>query len=379
MGEGNLLAGTGPANAPGVGRWRDLGFVLPYGLTLLPWAAGALAARGWHADACAWLTLFVIFGVLPLLDRLLGLDPANLDALQAKAAEERRYFRIMTMLALPAWLAVLAWSAWQFASLPLGAGGELGWILSTGILGGVLAINPAHELIHKATRLERTIGGILLTCVGYHGFKIEHIRGHHVHVATPDDASSARLGESAYRFVPRALVRNVRKAWQFEAARLRRAGRSPFSLRNEMTCWTLLWLALLAAFTAWLGIAGAVFFVAQGLAAAATLEVINYVEHYGLSRREIAPGRYERVTHLHSWNASQRLSNWLLFNLQRHSDHHAHAWRRYQTLLHHDDSPQLPAGYATMFVLALVPPLWRHVMDPCARRAAEIRDTAAPA
>ena len=98
--------------------------------------------------------------------------------------------------------------------------------------------------------------------------------------------------------------------------------------------------------------------------AAATLEVINYVEHYGLERRLIAPGRYERVTHRHSWNAPQRYTNWLLFNLQRHSDHHAVARRRYQVLRHHDDSPQLPAGYATMFVLALVPPLWRRVMNP---------------
>jgi alkane 1-monooxygenase len=106
------------------------------------------------------------------------------------------------------------------------------------------------------------------------------------------------------------------------------------------------------------------FFLAQGVIAAATLEVINYVEHYGLERRLIAPGRYERVTHRHSWNAPQRYTNWLLFNLQRHSDHHAVARRRYQVLRHHDDSPQLPAGYATMFVLALVPPLWRRVMNP---------------
>jgi len=259
----------------------------------------------------------------------------------------------------------------SFVELPFDATGRVGWILSTGILGGILAINPAHELIHKAGWVERAAGGVLLASVGYHGFKIEHVRGHHVHVATEHDASTARLGESAYGFVPRALLRNARRAWALEAGRLREAARSPWSWRNEMIGWTTLWLLLGAVLAATFGVAAAAFYLAQGLGAAATLEVINYIEHYGLQRRLAAPGRYERVTHLHSWNASQRLSNWLLFNLQRHSDHHAHARRAYPLLQHHDDSPQLPAGYAAMYVLALLPPLWRRIMDPRARAARE--------
>jgi len=370
MGEGNLLTPR-DIDTPAPLRWRDLGFVLPFALALLPWAAVALTRSGWPVGACAWFTLLVIFGVLPLLDRVLGNDTDNRDAAQARAAASQRVFRVLTLLTLPAWVAVLVFSASQFVELPFDATGRVGWILSTGILGGILAINPAHELIHKSSRIERTIGGLLLTCVGYHGFKIEHLRGHHVHVATPQDASTARVGESVYRFVPRALALNTRNAWRLEAARLHAARQRVASVHNEMLRWSGLWLALLAAFTAWLGAAGAMFFVLQGLAAAASLEVINYVEHYGLRRREVAPGRYERTTHLHSWNASQRLSNWLLFNLQRHSDHHAHAALRYQVLRHHGDSPQLPAGYATMFVLALVPPLWRRVMDPRVRRAAQ--------
>jgi alkane 1-monooxygenase len=309
--------------------------------------------------------------VLPLLDRFLGNDTDNRDPAPSRPAEMQIAFRVLTLLTLPAWIAVLAFSVWAFVDLPLDAIGKAGWVLSTGILGGILAINPAHELIHKSSRLERTFGGMLLACVGYHGFKIEHLRGHHVLVATPQDASTARLGESVYRFVPRALFLNTRNAWRLEAARLRASGRRIVSPHNEMIRWTALWLALLAAFGSWLGTGGAAFFVLQGLAAAASLEVINYVEHYGLRRREVSQGRYERATHLHSWNASQRLSNWLLFNLQRHSDHHAHAGLRYHVLRHRDDSPQLPAGYATMFVLALIPPLWRRVMDPRARRAAQ--------
>ncbi len=344
-------------------RWRDLGFILPFILALLPVLAIASITAGLPANLGAWLPLIVIFVVLPLLDVLCGADASNLDSHDAERIDRLPYFRVLTLLTLPAWLLSLGYSAYMLQQLPLGAIGMLGWILSTGVLGGILAINPAHELIHKSGVFERAVGGILLSSVGYHGFKIEHVRGHHVHVATPQDSSSARLGESVYTFVPRALLHNVRNAWRLEMQRLRQGGKSAWSLRNEMLMWTALWLILLGVFSLWLGLLGAGFFIMQGLLAATSLEIINYIEHYGLLRAQIAPDRYERVTHLHSWNSSQRLSNWLLFNLQRHSDHHEIARRRYQVLVHHDDSPQLPAGYATMFVLALLPPLWRFVMD----------------
>lgn len=345
-------------------RPKDAGFLLAFSTALLPWGAITLARWGVSLELAAWFPVFFIFGVVPVIDALCGDDCRNwVTTDEATQLERRRYFRVLTMLVLPLWLGTLTWCTWQFLQLPMGLGGMLGWVVSTGVIGGVLAINPAHELIHKPGRLEPLLGGILLTSVGYQGFKVEHVRGHHVHVATPLDSSTARLGESVYAFVPRALWLNVRNAWRLEATRLRGRGQSPCSARNEMVRWSVLWLVLLAVFAAWGGWAAAGFFLAQGVIAAATLEVINYVEHYGLSRRELAPGRYERVTHRHSWNAPQRYTNWLLFNLQRHSDHHAQARRRYQALLHHPDSPRLPAGYASMFVLALLPPLWRRVMD----------------
>lgn len=352
-------------------RWRDLGFVLPFALALLPAAAVWLALHGVAADLAAWLPIAFIFGVLPVIDGLLGLDTSNVDAEDAAHSMKLGYFRLLPILALPVWLLILIYCIQHFQDLPLGPIGTVGWVLSTGILGGILAINPAHELIHKTAWFERACGGLLLTSVGYHGFKIEHVRGHHVHVATPLDNSTARLGESVYAFVSRALLRNALSAWRIEAQRLRALGLPAWSWRNEMLGWTILWLTVIVAAALFAGIGGATFFVAQGLGAAASLEVINYIEHYGLMRTQIAPGRYERVTHLHSWNASQRLSNWLLFNLQRHSDHHARASRRYPALLHHDDSPQLPAGYATMYVLALLPPLWHRIMDGRAARAAD--------
>ncbi|MEO7326808.1 MAG: alkane 1-monooxygenase [Dokdonella sp.] len=350
-------------------RWRDLGFILPFGLALLPVAATASMAAGVPPNLGAWFPIIFIFGVLPVIDFLCGKDASNIGRHDVERVDRLLYFRALCVLALPAWLLVLIYCSAQFQRLPLDAIGMIGWIASTGILGGILAINPAHELIHKSSGFERACGGILLSSVGYHGFKIEHVRGHHVHVATPVDSSSAALGESAFAFVPRALRDNVRNAWRLEVLRLRQSGRPAWSTGNEMLRWTLLWLALIVAFASAFGAIGSAFFLVVGLAASASLEVINYVEHYGLSRAQIAPGRYERVTHLHSWNASQRVSNWLLFNLQRHSDHHAHARRRYEVLEHHHDSPQLPAGYATMFLLALMPPLWRRVMNPRALRA----------
>lgn len=356
-------------------RWRDLGFILPFGLALLPLAATALMAAGVPANLGAWFPILVIFGVVPIFDFLCGKDASNVPSNDVERVDQLLYFRALCVLAVPAWLLVLVYCSSEFQHLPLNAIGMIGWIASTGILGGILAINPAHELIHKSGGFERACGGILLSSVGYHGFKIEHVRGHHVHVATPADSSSAALGESAFAFVPRALLDNVRNAWRLEVLRLRQSGRPAWSPTNEMLRWTLLWLALVAAFAWVFGATGCAFFLVVGLAASASLEVINYVEHYGLARAQIAPGRYERVTHLHSWNASQRISNWLLFNLQRHSDHHAHARRRYQVLDHHDDSPQLPAGYATMFLLALIPPLWRRVMNPRAAGAAASAST----
>ncbi|MEP7185753.1 MAG: alkane 1-monooxygenase [Rhodanobacter sp.] len=345
-------------------RLRDLGFLLAFSTALLPLGTIFLAQHGVPLDLAAWYPLAFIFGVVPLLDAMCGVDRGGWDSnTQLVQLERRNYFRVLTLLILPLWLCTLAWCTWQFIHLPFGALGALGWVLTTGVIGGTLAINPAHELIHRSGRLEPLVGGVLLTSVGYQGFKVEHVRGHHLHVATPHDSSSANLGESVYAFVPRALWRNVRNAWRLESQRLRLRGLSAWSWRNEMLDWYLLWLGFMLVFAVLGGVRGLLFFLAQGLVAAATLEVINYIEHYGLSRREVAPGRYERVTHHHSWNAPQRYTNWLLFNLQRHSDHHAQPKRRYQALVHHEDSPQLPAGYATMFVLALLPPLWRRVMD----------------
>jgi len=357
--------------------WKRLGFLIVFVVPALMPAAASLGRATGHPDAMAWFPLFFLFVLLPLCDHALGHDSNNPEPGERAQLDDDAWFRAMTLAALPVQLGVLAWSMWHFVNTGFGAGGTLGWLLSQGIVGGVLAINVAHELIHKESRLERAAGGVLLSSVGYHGFKIEHLRGHHVHVSTPRDASSARFGQSLWHFLPRALLRNTSNAWRLEAQRLQRQGKPWWHWRNELLGWSALWLAFALGAWLWLGPPGLGFFIAQGFFAACSLEIINYIEHYGLERAQLPDGRFERTTHLHSWNSDYALSNLFLFHLQRHSDHHETPRRRYQVLLHHADSPQLPGGYAAMFVLSMFPPLWFRAVNPrvegfmsAARRAA---------
>lgn len=344
--------------------WKRLGFLVVFAVPALMPAAAWLGRMAGHPDLMAWFPLIFLFVLVPACDYALGHDPGNPLTAERPQLADDVWFRAMTLAALPVQLGVLAWSGWHFLHGGLGIGGLLGWLLSQGIVGGVLAINVAHELIHKEAPLERAAGGVLLSSVGYHGFKVEHLRGHHVHVSTPQDASSARQGQSLWHFLPRALLRNTNNAWRLESQRLQRQCMPWWHWRNELLGWSALWLALAAGAWLWLGPAGLGFFIAQGFLAACSLEIINYIEHYGLERARLPDGRYERTNHLHSWNSDYALSNLFLFHLQRHSDHHETPRRRYQVLLHHADSPQLPGGYAAMFVLSMFPPLWFRVVDP---------------
>lgn len=279
--------------------WKRLGFLIVFVVPALMPGAAWLGTLTGHPDAMAWWPLVFLFVLVPLADYALGHDPRNPAPADETALERDRGFAAMTLAALPVQVAVMLWSGRHFVEAGFGPLGIAGWLLSQGIVGGVLAINVAHELIHRDTRLERAAGGLLLTSVGYHGFKVEHVRGHHVHVSTPADASSARFRESLWHFLPRALVRNTTNAWRLEAQRLAARGLPWWSPRNELLGWSALWLALGAGFSLWLGPAGVVYFVAQGFFAACSLEIINYIEHYGLERRQLADGRYERTTPLH--------------------------------------------------------------------------------
>lgn len=301
--------------------------------------------------------VFVIFGIMTAFDYLLGKDLSQ----PAPDVREQRVYQWIALAVLPVHLASLAWGLHVFATVDFNWFGKLAWILSMGIVSGSVAITAGHELIHRPTRLERSVGGLLLASVCYGGFKIEHIYGHHVHVSTPHDASSARLGQTVYGFVPQAIFSNLRNAWLL-AQKLNRKRGLP-AWRNEFLLWAAVSLTFALLISSVFGMAGVVFFLAQSLVAICELEAINYVEHYGLARR-LQGKAYERVAPVHSWNSSYRLMNCFLLNLARHSDHHAAASRRYQELRHIEEAPQLPGGYSAMLMLTLVPPLWFRVIHP---------------
>lgn len=240
-----------------------------------------------------------------------------------------------------------------------------------GLYYGAVGIAVAHELMHRQSRLDRWLGDFLLCTVTYPHFAIEHVYGHHIRVATPEDPASARLGEPLYAFVPRSVIGGLKSAWEIEVRRLKVRGRRWFSPHNRM-------LGYLAIVTAWY-LAAWLLVGAYGLAAVAiqsfvaifSLETINYIQHYGLRRKEVSPGRYERPDVQHSWNWETRFSGLYFLNLGRHSEHHRSANRRFDALRVIDGQPRLPGGLMPMYLAAMVPPLWFAIMNP---RVAALRE-----
>lgn len=335
--------------------------MLPLALPPLLLAAGQAVSL---ENLFAWGVPVVVFGIIPVLDLLLGKDALNPDEeVDVPKMNSEAFYRVITLGWVAGYAVLLVWSMLELASGQFSAIGGIGWVISIGIVGG-LGINVAHELIHKDGKLETRAGGFLLSLVCYAGFKVEHLRGHHVHVSTPGDASSSRYNQSLYSFLPQAYLRNFVNAWKLETQRLERKGEKAFSWRNELIWWYSISALVFVGFTVAFGWLGAAFFLVQSFIAFTLLEIVNYLEHYGLHRRKLDNGRYERTGPEHSWNSNYFLTNVFLFHLQRHSDHHAYAKRRYQVLRHHDIAPQLPAGYAAMIVLATIPPLWKRVMNP---------------
>ena len=305
----------------------------------------------------------IIFGVFPPLDLIIGLDSENPPDSILKWLEQDRYYRWCTYSFLPLQYAGLIFACVLWASGDLTVLDKVGLAITEAMVSGI-AINTAHELGHKRDRLERRLSKIALAQSGYGHFFVEHNRGHHVRVATPEDPASARLGESFWAFLPRTVRGSVVSAWELEREWLARDDRSPWSPRNNLLNAWALTVVLFAALTAVFGLGVLPYLLLQMVLGFPLLEVVNYLEHYGLLRRREPDGRYERTRAEHSWNSNNVASNVLLYHLQRHSDHHANPMRRFQALRHFDEAPQLPTGYAGMILLALVPPLWRRVMDP---------------
>lgn len=345
---------------------RKIGYFSAF---LLP----ALVVAGYYGGGY-WnlLPIAFVFVLVPVADRLVGLDTSNLSAEEKPRVGEEFFYRAVTFAWTYVQLGLFAWLCFVLAGRGLTTGVE--WTLFTlgfGLVTGGIGITVAHELGHKKSKLEQFYSLVLLMTVSYMHFFIEHNRGHHVNVATPMDPATARKGQNAYRFWWQSTLGSWVHAWKLEQESLQRKGRPTWSLANRMLLYLKLPLLFCGMLT-WLSseLAGRIvwemplFFFAQSLVAVTLLELVNYIEHYGMMRRVLAPGHYERVNPQHSWNTSYQVSNFFLFQLQRHSDHHYHASKRYQILDHYDESPQLPYGYPTMILIALVPPLWFRTIDP---------------
>ena len=332
---------------------------VPLLLPLSVWLAYMQGNGAWF-----WLPAAFFFIVVPLLDTLFGEDPANPgEADVAELAADPWYRRVLFVAVATHWIAVLG-SAAAVASGDWSWPAMLGAALSAGAMNG-LALLVGHELGHKTRDpMQRLMAKIVLAVTGYGHFSAEHNDGHHRHVSTPEDSASARYNESIFAFSRREIPGALQRGWAVERARLAELDWPVFSRHNQiLQSWfiTLLGFALAAAWWGWAALA---FLLAATAYGWWQLTSANYVEHYGLLRSRQADGRYEVCRPQHSWNSNRLLSNLLLLHLQRHSDHHAYPMRPYQLLRDYRDVPQLPHGYALMFLIAAIPPLWFAIMNP---------------
>ena len=332
-----------------------------------------IAVLSWYGGwAYNYLTAAFVFLFITLIDYFVGLDTRNIPKEKTDEVSHEMYYRFITYSWVFVQIAFVVWGCFVIGATPhLPLYSRIGFVLGFSLITGGIGITVAHELGHKKSALERLYSKLLLMTVCYMHFYIEHNRGHHVTVATPEDPATARKHENFYSFWIRSVFHGYAHAWKLERDRLNRQGKSVWNFDNAMFAYTL--LPILFGVSLMLGISWwfdrtcwdvLIFFFAQSIGAFTLLELVNYIEHYGIVRRKLSNGQYERVNPLHSWNASHLVSNFFLFQLQRHSDHHANAIKRYQVLDHFDESPQLPFGYPTMILIALLPPLWFRIMNP---------------
>ena len=336
-------------------------FFLSFILVPLVWT-GALLGGWWVllTPLCTWYLFTAI-------DFAMGLNSENADP--ATSEDQLFWYKLLTQLWVPLQVLTLFGLIWYVPRAGLNGWEVFGVMFGTGVMTGTVGIVYAHELLHQRNRFERTLGDLLLAMVLYSHFRSEHLLVHHRHVGTPRDPVTARYNEGFHRFYPRVLRESLHSSFRAERDMLARKGRPWWDRKNPF--WTYLalqgaMLALAAMLSGWAGLG---LFALQAGVAIWQLEVVNYVEHYGLTRKYLGDGKYERVLPRHSWNASHTATNWLMINLQRHSDHHYKPDRRFPLLQTYaeDEAPQLPYGYPLMALSAMIPPLWKRIMNPRVR------------
>jgi alkane 1-monooxygenase len=309
------------------------------------------------------LPVVFIFVMVPIMDALVGEDTNNPPEEVVDDMSKDKYYRYLVISTVPLfWIGFLS-TAWLVGTQGLPWWSILALVIGVGTTNGG-ALTTGHELGHKQSSVDRLFAKLACAVCGYAHFCIEHNRGHHVWVSTPEDPATSRMGETIYHFASRELPGTFVRGWEQEKLRLSKRGKGAWSLENDILQGYAITLAVAAGLVVWLGWDVLPFIIAHHFVGWYGLTQANYVEHYGLLRQKLPNGRYEPVQPRHSWNTNHIFSNLITFHLQRHSDHHANALRPYQALRDFPDLPRLPSGYPGMYVLAAIPPLWFRVMDP---------------
>ena len=334
---------------------RHLKFLLPFSLFVLAYLA--FTQKGWLIAS----PVIYAFGFIPLVELLIPLSKENMTEAEEKIAKEDRLYDWWLYIIVPLQYAALAFFLFSMQEEGLTGWEKAGRIASMGLLCAAFGINVGHELGHRRLLYERNLAKVLLLTSLYMHFYIEHNKGHHKNVSTKEDPSSARKWEPIYIFYFRTVIFSYISAWKIAADDQHKKGKPVLHFSNQMIQFQLLQILFVFLIKYAFGTEIMLAFLAAASIGFLLLETVNYIEHYGLERKQTDEG-YERAMPEHSWNSSHILGRLMLFELSRHSDHHYLASRKYQVLRHHEEAPQMPTGYPGMMILSLVPPLWFSVM-----------------
>jgi len=312
----------------------------------------------------SYFTPFYAFVIIPVLELLLPLDSSNLSEHQREVKKHKPFFDWLLYLNVPLVYGLLIYALWYVSSHGVSNTEIIGLTLSLGIVLGTNGINVAHELGHRIKTKERYLGKLLLLPSLYMHFYIEHNFGHHVNAATHEDPATAKYKQTLYSFWITSVIQQYRNAWKLQQKLLIQNRNPMFSPKNDMLWYVVFQIAYLLAILLIFGQTGLLFAVGAAIVGFLLLETVNYIEHYGLLRKKLPSGRYERVKEVHSWNSNHVVGRIVLYELTRHSDHHYKSSKKYQILDYHDSSPQMPYGYPTSMVMSFLPPLWFKIMNP---------------
>ena len=336
---------------------RALKYAFPF--ILFIGAFYSFTITGWQV----WMPLVWVWFMVPLLELFIKPKEKNLAEAEEEMAKADRTYDLLLYVAVIFQYILLIKFLFSMTDNNLKWYDIAGRIWVMGSLCGVFGINVAHELGHRANKFEQLLAKMLLLTSQYMHFFIEHNKGHHKKVSTPNDPSSARYNEWVYRFYFRSVFTGYLSAWKIAASDVKKNNKPVFSLYNEIIQFTIIQSVFVTIiFFAFGWLITLYYLLAAGIGIL-LLETVNYIEYYGLQRKKIADEKYERAMPAHSWNSDHIIGRLFLFELSRHSDHHYLASRKYQLLRHHDDSPQMPTGYPGMVLLSLIPPIWFRVMN----------------